>query len=98
MTEEIHVKASVGGRPLTLEPIRVIPVTIEVREVESTIPCGLQIEWVSGTTPDDKPIELTAGAGMGSRWGTIHYGGRGYCFEVNQLLGAFVDAAKEATP
>ena len=88
---EISVVAAVGGRRLTLDPIRVIPTVLEVREVESTIPCGFQSMWGES---DDPPTELTSGAGMGSRWGTIRYKDRSFCFDATQLMVAFMEAEK----
>lgn len=93
MSDEIKVTAAIGGRPITLDPIRVIPVTVEVREVESTIPCGFQSIWGEGDTGGQE-YSVTAGAGFGSRWGTIQWQGRSYCFDVMQLLNAFAAAEK----
>lgn len=95
--EEILVEASLGGRRLTLDPIRVVTVPLEVREVESTIPCGFQSVW-GEAGEGDRRIELTAGAGMGSRWGTIVFRGKTYCFDANQLINAFVDELDKKVP
>jgi hypothetical protein len=98
-SEEIRVRAAVGGRELTLAPIRVVAVTLEVREVESTIPCGFQSVWgdAEGVGPDgaQHAIRLTSGAGFGSRWGTIDCDGRRFCFSADQLINAFVSALTE---
>lgn len=91
MSGEIRVTADVGGRPLTLDPIRVIPVELEVREVESTIPCGFQSVWGEGEV-DGQEFTLAVGAGFGSRWATIHYHGKNYCFSANGLMEAFFKA------
>lgn len=88
--DEIRVRAAVGGRELTLDPVRTIVVPLEVREVESTIPCGFQSEWGTGGVDGEK-LMLTAGAGFGSRWGTIHYAGKSYAFDANQLINAFLN-------
>lgn len=83
--------ADLGGTPLTLDPIRVVPVRLEVREVESTIPCGFQQVWGDASWMG-RPVEITSGAGLGSRWGTITYGDRSYAFDAQQLVEAFVAA------
>jgi hypothetical protein len=98
MSEEIRVgPVTVGGRQITLDPIRNIPVTFNIREVESTIPCGFQGQWGEGEI-DGERIELNTGGGFGSRWATIHYRGHDYCFKAEELLSAFLDglAASEA--
>lgn len=89
--EPIRVTASVGGRRLTLDPLAEHTLPIQLREVESTIPCGFQIDWVSGEKGDEE-YRVAVGAGMGSEWATIHYKGKEYCFSARSLLDAFFAA------
>lgn len=96
MSEEIRVTASVGGRPLTLDPIRTLPLDIPLREVESLIPAGFQQVWGSGETADGEEFQIACGAGWGSRWLTIKYKGKSYCFAAEDLFTAFL-AALEVT-
>lgn len=85
------MSASSGGRQITLDPLRLLPITVDVREVESTIPCGFSMEWVTGTH-DGKEFDISAGAGVGSRWLTISYGGRYFCMDIEDFLRAFLDS------
>lgn len=96
MSNETRVRAAVGGRELTLDPLRTLPVVVEVREVESTIPCGFQSEWATGTAPDGTPFGIYAGAGFGSRWGTVDYRGKNYAFDIEQFFTAFMAAVDKA--
>ena len=86
---EIGVGAAVGGRRITLDPIETIPVTAVVRRVESTIPCGFQVHWFEGESEGVK-YDLAAGAGMGSRWLTMHVGGRSYCVDMSEWFEKFL--------
>lgn len=91
---EVGVQASTGGRQLTLDPIRVIPVTVDVREVESTIPCGFRMGWVDGEA-DGKEFDIAAGAGCGSRWLTIKYGDKYFCMDIEDFLQSFIGAVED---
>lgn len=86
-----RVEASLGDRRLTLDPLREIPIQLVIREVESTIPCGLGAEWASGSK-GDVPIYATAGAGFGSEWATIHVGDKDYCFTITQIVEKLLEA------
>jgi hypothetical protein len=89
-------EASKGGRRLTLDPIREIPIELTIREVESTIPAGFQQEW--GTVNvDGDVLWLGTGAGLGSKYATIRFRGKGYVFEVNEIVEKFLDALGEET-
>lgn len=88
---EIKVTASSGGRRLTLDPIRELPITLTIREVESTIPAGFQMAWVTGDVNGDE-LEVSTGSGVGSKYGTIQYQGKRYVFDVNELVENFVAA------
>lgn len=72
---EIGVRASSGGRPITLDPImETPPLSLERRRVESTIPCGFQIQWFDGSFEREGgtwTFDMAVGAGVGSRWMTI---------------------------
>lgn len=83
--------ASVNGRKLTLDPISRIPITIHVREVESTIPCGFQVNF-GEVDVDGHLFEVTAGAGVGSEWLTFRYKGKQYCFPISEVVGKMLDA------
>jgi hypothetical protein len=87
---EMVTQASVGGRKLTLDPTRVHPITIEIREVESTIPCGFQAEF--GTVDvDGDELSVCAGAGFGSQWITMQFKGKSYCFPITEVISAFLE-------
>jgi hypothetical protein len=68
-----EMKAWVGGRRLTLDPVmEVVPMEIHPRRIESSIPCGFQAEWIDGEDNDpDSEVQdfnLSAGAGWGSAY------------------------------
>ena len=88
------VTAFSGGRRITLDPIKVHPITIEIREVESTIPCGFQTHWGSVDIDGDE-LEVFGGAGFGSQWTTIQFRGKSYCYPISEVVGAFLDALAE---
>jgi hypothetical protein len=79
-------------RDLTLDPLKLIEIAVEVREVESTIPAGFQSEWFSGEDDDGNEFTVTAGAGWGSYWMTLHYKGRGFVVDGREILRALVGA------
>lgn len=70
----MRVEASLGGRRLTLDNVLegLAPLELPRRRVESSIPCGFQVEWMTAEFErEGKPgwtLSLTAGAGFGSRW------------------------------
>lgn len=90
---EISVTASHDGKPVTLDPLRTFEIPVELREVESTIPCGFRMGWLDG---DDKgtPFSLAAGAGCGSKWLTFSYGDRDFCVDMSDVVGSFIDTIK----
>lgn len=83
---EIRVEAAVGGRRLTLDPIREKTIEVSVREVETTIPCGFQVNHVEGQTDEGLDFEFNSGAGMGSRWMTFKYRGHYVAIDVESLI------------
>lgn len=85
----MEVEASSDGRRLTLDPIRTIDISVSVREVESTVPCGFRQEWISGTSNDGHEFELYAG--VASPWLIIHVDGKQYCTDIRDLLSTFLD-------
>lgn len=90
-----QLPASSGGRRLTLDPIRVIPITLNIREVESTIPCGFQTPW-GEVDIDGHLLEVFGGAGFGSGWATIQYKGKSYCFPITEIVQEFLAGLEEA--
>jgi hypothetical protein len=71
---EIGVTATVGGRNMTLDPVggEKQEVTIPAWEVDNTLVAGFRQSWVEGED-DASEVELTVGAGVGSKWGTFTY-------------------------
>lgn len=92
--DTLRTSASVGGKQLTLDPIRLVPITLNIREVESAIPAGFQMQWGDVDVDGDK-MELTAGAGMGNGWGTIRFRGKDYVWSITELAEAFLNAVNE---
>jgi len=73
IADELHVRAAVNGRRITLDPIMERePLPLPVRRVENSIPCGFRMGWLDAEDDDPKSpvqeITLTAGAGCGSPW------------------------------
>ena len=97
--EGIRTDATVGGRRITLDPIQLLPITLNIREVESTLPAGFQSAW-GEVEIDGDALKLTAGAGLGSQWGTITFRGKCYVWSISELARAFLEAVSEesATP
>ena len=92
MKGEIKMEAAESdGRKITLDPIRELTLTLPATEVESTILCGFQMEWVSGAD-GDKEFDLTTGSGVGSGYGTFQYQDKRYCFKAEDLIRAFIAA------
>lgn len=96
-TGEIGCSAASNGRRITLEPIRTLRADLPFREVESTLPCGFRVEWASGDDKGKRLFQLNVGAGCGSRWGTFDYKGKQYCFDVEDLARALMQAIEDAT-
>jgi hypothetical protein len=97
-TGEIGITASTNGRRLTLDPLRKKKLAVEVREVESTIPCGFQTPWADGELPDGTKFSLTSGAGVGSRWMTFRYKGRNFAIQADSIIQpllSWADATQE---
>jgi hypothetical protein len=92
--ETLRTTAAIGERLITLDPIRTIPITLEIREVESTIPCGLQQEWGEVDVDNDR-LALTAGAGFGNGYGTITFRNRRYYWAIGDIAAAFLTAVKD---
>ncbi len=74
----------------TLNPIRTIPLQTPWREVESTVPCGLRINWVSGDK-DGEEFDLESGAGCGNPWSTFSYKGRYFCIDMREVISELVE-------
>lgn len=91
---EIAVQASVNGRRITLDPLREKVLSIAAREVESTIPCGMCINWVAGER-EGTDFDLSVGAGCGEPWLGFNYAGRSYCINVVDILEALFAFADE---
>lgn len=73
---EIGVTAVSAGRRLTLEPVMPVEaIEIRPRRVESSIEAGFRVDWLTASGDDAGDcdlIELTAGAGVGSKWMCLH--------------------------
>lgn len=78
-------------RAITLDPIRKIPIPLELHEVESTIPCGFRVSWLEGNA-DGKEFDLASGAGCGSPYMMFHYDGRNYCVDMRVVVDQFIEA------
>lgn len=91
---EIVVRASVNGRELTLDPIREKVLDAPWREVESLLPCGMQLPWIDGDY-DGEPFQLTSGASAGSRWMTFAYKGHFYCMSATDMIEKLIGFADE---
>lgn len=82
-------------RKITLDPVREIETTIKIREVESTIAAGFKIEWMSGSEPSVGEYAMYAGAGVGSRWLTMHVGGKEYAIDMAEFFQNFIAEVTE---
>jgi hypothetical protein len=91
---EIKTEFASDGRIITLDPIKTFSVPIELREVESTAPCGFRVEWFTGEDSKIK-FELCVGAGVGSKWMIFRYGNRQFCVDMAQTLEQFVNTVKK---
>jgi hypothetical protein len=90
VVEPGKLEAHLGTRKLTLDPINKYKLSIELREVETTIPAGFQMEW--GTVDvDGSLLEVTSGAGLGSGWACLHFKGKHYVIAVSDIVEAFLN-------
>lgn len=80
--------------PLTLDGPE-LTLAVTVHEVETTIPCGYQVDWISGEDDDGIEFRLGSGAGFGSFYATFQYGDRQFSLDGRDLIRAFVAAAGE---
>jgi hypothetical protein len=106
-SEEIRVRASTGGRPITLEPLNEITdLVVPARRVESTIPCGFQQVFGEGSigfADGEVSFTLTSGAGWGNAWMTlsVERDGATYaleCLDVNDLAKAWLARVERDGP
>jgi hypothetical protein len=89
----MEVKAVSEGRRITLDPLATFPIEMELREVESTIPAGFQMEWISGEdTETGTKFEMLAGAGVGSKYLTFSYGERAFVVDMKATLEKMIEA------
>lgn len=97
----IGVRASSGGRPITLEPLNeTTDLAVPARRVESTIPCGFQVNWSEGSTTlvdgTEVTFEVNCGAGVASQWMTLRVtdaDGETYaleCLSLYDVVGAWL--------
>jgi hypothetical protein len=84
-------------RRITLEPLHRKALAIEVREVESTIPCGFQQHWGDGKY-GKKKFDMGCGAGFGSRWMTFTVGEHNYCISADDIAKAVLAFDEELYP
>jgi hypothetical protein len=93
---EIKVAVESNGREITLASLHDVVLHVKAKKVESSIPCGLRIEWACGEETDGKKrkFALAVGAGCGSPWMIFETGGEYYVANVEDIVNAFF-AAKE---
>lgn len=82
---EIAIEGTSNGRLVTLDPIREKHLSIPVRQVESTLPCGFQQHWAH-VDADGTECDIACGAGVGSKWMTVTIGDRRYCMSVEDIF------------
>lgn len=88
-----QIPASLGSRRLTLDPVAEHTLAITLREVESSIPAGFQVEW--GTVDvDGDELWLGTGAGFGSGWATFRFRDKSYVISASDLVEQFLKAVK----
>lgn len=83
-TGEITTSARVNGRRLTLDAVLpLVALDAQPRRVENSMPAGFRVGWMSGET-EDYAFEITAGAGVGSRYLILHItqGGQPFAEEI----------------
>ena len=93
----IRVTASIGGRRITMDPLRTFPLTHEIREVESLIPAGFRQMWVEGEGPEGIRLRVSSGAGW-SPWLTFEIGAREFAVDIRDVLSALVDRVPPLLP
>ena len=89
----MRTEGEVGITTNVAEPVlREFTVPVRFTEHDTAIFAGFQQMWAETDDADGKgPLELTAGAGVGSTKGTIRFGGKTYVFDARQLVGAFLE-------
>ena len=72
-------------------PLQQADLPIRVREMESTIPCGLRVDWIDAKGGDGYPdIDLDCGAGCGSPWIELKYGPREFAVDARDIIHAII--------
>lgn len=92
---KVSMEYTSGRRRITLDPLQEIVLPSTWREVESTIPCGMRFEWVSGEDDEQNEFSLSVGAGVGSPWMTFNYKGRGFCINAQDIATALINFVNE---
>lgn len=90
---EVTVAATSGGRRITLEPLAEGKLEIDVKRVESSIPCGFRQEWISGEDKEEGlEFSLTSGAGVGSPYMVLKVNGHGEeIVDMREVLPVWID-------
>lgn len=78
-------------RRITLDSGTLHKLTVNAREVESTIPAGFQQIWIEGEDAEGNEFMLTSGAGWGSVWATFVYKGREFVIDGRDLIRALIE-------
>jgi hypothetical protein len=95
MEGEVRTTFWSNGRRITMDDfIRKGSQPIEIREVETSLPAGIQMNWVEGDN-GELHFSLNTGAGVGSRWMTFHYRDRDFAIEAQDIVRAFITFAEE---
>lgn len=79
-----------SGKSTLDPPIREIEMSINIREVESTLSAGFRIEWMSGEAPEVGKYSMYTGAGVGSRWLTMHVADKEYAVDMAEFFRRFI--------
>lgn len=83
------------GRSITLAPLQTHEITLTVREVESSLPCGFRVGWLSGEAEPGDKFELLAGAGVGSPWMIFERHGREFVIDARHIVDALFAIAED---
>lgn len=98
----MDTKASTGGRRITLDPLMErAPLEVHPVRVESSLPAGLRVEWMSGGDNAGTEVDLTCGAGFGNPYLILvvkhpEHGTIEEIIDIGDLCSRWVQAAIDA--